>query len=122
MLFQRGAFTPIDTLKVSQVQALLVLQLPFYVIGILIVRLISSLKANSILMWGCVMNSVLNVLLNYVLMQWLQVAGIALSTTIVIMTSSVYLGLMLLRLLRERENAQIVAAVPSSVMTNSVRG
>ncbi len=120
VLFQRGAFTFDDTQTVSRVQALLLLQLPFYVIGILIVRLISSLKANSILMWGCVMNFVLNVVLNYVLMQWLQVAGIALSTAIVIMVSSGYLGLMLMRLLKARETAQVDVTESRDFMSQPV--
>ena len=55
-LFQRGAFTVIDTHLVAQVQAFLLLQVPLYLVGIVIVRLISALKASYILMWGCVLN------------------------------------------------------------------
>jgi putative peptidoglycan lipid II flippase len=89
------------------VQAFLLLQIPLYLIGILIVRLISSLKANSVLMWGCVMNFVVNVVLNYVLMQWLQVAGIALSTALVHSVSTAYLGLMLTRVLKKRRSSDL---------------
>ncbi len=106
-IFQRGAFTSTDGEVVSRVQVFLLLQVPFYIIGILIVRLISSLQSNSILMWGCVINFVLNVILNWVLMRWLDVAGIALSTALVIMVSSLYLGFMFMHVLRKREREQV---------------
>jgi putative peptidoglycan lipid II flippase len=106
VMFQRGAFLAADTEVVSRVQAFLILQLPFYVTGILVVRLISSLKANFVLVWGCVLNFIVNVVLNYVLMQWLEVAGIALSTSVVYLVSLVYLSVMLFRILKRFESPQ----------------
>lgn len=103
LLFQRGAFTATDTHVVGQVQAFLLLQVPLYLAGIVIVRLISALKANHILMWGCVLNFIVNVVLNYVFMQWLQVAGIALATFVVYVVSVIFLSYMLLRLLKDLE-------------------
>jgi putative peptidoglycan lipid II flippase len=100
LLFERGAFTPEDTAIVGQVQAMLALQIPFYSLGILYVRLISSLKANRILMYGTVISFVLNVSLNYVLKDVFGVAGIALSTAFVYVVSLIYLSVMLKRLLR----------------------
>jgi putative peptidoglycan lipid II flippase len=105
LIFERGAFAAADTGIVSRVQGFLIVQLPFYVIGILMVRLISSLKANSVLVWGCMLNFCLNVVLNYLLMQSLQVAGIALSTVIVIVVSVLYLGSKLFRILNKLERA-----------------
>jgi len=83
LLFQRGAFTTEDTHLVSQVQALFLLQVPFVSAGMLLVRLTSSLHANHWLIWSAVIGVTVNVVLNYVLMQWLGVAGIALSTSAV---------------------------------------
>ncbi len=91
LLFERGAFTPADTLVVSRVQMLYVLQVPFFLLGILIPRLLSSLHANHLLMWGAVGSFCLNVVLNYVFMQWLGVAGIALSTSLVYAITSISL-------------------------------
>ena len=113
VIFERGAFTMADTHAVSQVQAFLLLQIPLYLVGILIVRLVSALKANWILMWGCVINFLVNVVLNYVLMQWLQVAGIALSTALVYLVSVIYLSVMLQGLLRQCEIQEAVASRPS---------
>ncbi len=95
LLFQRGKFTSADTLLVSRVQAMYVLQVPFHTLGILYVRLISSLQANHILMWGTVISFILNFVLDYVLMQILGVAGIALSTTLVYVISCGFLAIML---------------------------
>lgn len=115
MIFQRGAFTAADTVTVGQVQGFLLLQVPLYLIGILIVRLISSLKANSVLMWGCVINFGVNVVLNYVLMQWLQVAGIALSTAVVYLVSVIYLSVMLQRVLKQCEVQEAVQSRPAQI-------
>jgi len=80
-----------------------VLQVPFYTLGILFVRLISSIQANYILMWGTVISFILNITLDYLLMRILGVAGIALSTTLVYMTSCVFLWVMLHRKLKQVE-------------------
>jgi putative peptidoglycan lipid II flippase len=101
-LFQRGAFTALDTQIVSQVQIFLLLQVPVYLASILLVRLISALKANHILMWGCIINFVGNVLFNYIFMQWFNVAGIALATFMVYVISATYILYMLRHILRER--------------------
>lgn len=102
ILFERGAFSTSDTQLVGQVQAFYGLQVPFYILGIFFVRLISSLKANKFLMWGSLLNLILNVVLNYVLMMYLGVSGIALSTSIVYAISMIYLGLVLFKLLKRR--------------------
>lgn len=103
ILFERGAFNAEDTSLVGQIQAFYVLQIPFYVLGVLTVRLISSLKANHILMWGAGISLPLNILLNYIFMQWIGVAGIALSTACVYGVSFLYLSIMLAKKLRVGE-------------------
>jgi putative peptidoglycan lipid II flippase len=89
ILFQRGAFTAVDTKIVSRVQAFLSLQLPFYMLAQLGVRLISALKRNSVLMVIAGVNLVLNVIFNLILMRYAGVAGIALSTSFVYLVSCV---------------------------------
>lgn len=91
LLFQRGSFTENDTALVSQIQALFALQIPFIVGSILLVRLISSLQKNRVLMWGALLNLLSNVILNFLLMKKLGVAGIALSTSCVMMISFCFL-------------------------------
>jgi len=101
LFFERGAFTSEDTYLVSRVQGLFLLQVPFYFLSILIGRLISSLQANHILLKGAVISLPLSVVLNYLFIQWLGVAGIALANSIVYFVSFCYLLYMLLGLIKE---------------------
>jgi putative peptidoglycan lipid II flippase len=83
LVFQRGSFTSEDTQLVTQVQIFYLLQIPFYLGCTLLVRLISSLKSNHILMYAAAINLVTNICFNYIFMKILGLAGIALSTSFV---------------------------------------
>jgi putative peptidoglycan lipid II flippase len=89
IVFQRGAFTALDTRIVSRVLAFLSLQIPFYILANLGVRLVSALKRNSVLMVIAGVNMVLNIIFNLILMRYAGVAGIALSTSFVYLVSCV---------------------------------
>ncbi|MBD2577202.1 polysaccharide biosynthesis C-terminal domain-containing protein [Oscillatoria sp. FACHB-1406] len=91
LVFQRGAFTARDTRIVAQIQSCYALQIPFYISGIVLVRLISSLKSNHILMYGALISLVVNCLLNYIFAEVIGVKGIALSTSCVYVISFIYL-------------------------------
>jgi putative peptidoglycan lipid II flippase len=83
LLFERGAFSSEDAKLVGQVQAYFILQVPFYLLGILGVRMLSAIMKNSILMKISFVNLIINIIGNYFLVQYFGVAGIALSTAIV---------------------------------------
>jgi len=100
ILFQRGAFTPVDTKVVSRVQAFLSLQIPFYVMANLGVRVVSALKKNWVIMVIAGINMVLNVVFNLILMRRAGVAGIALSTSLVYLVSWVLVYASIARTLR----------------------
>lgn len=100
LLFARGSFSASDVLPVTHVQQLLLLEVPFYLLSIVVVRMISSLQANRLLLIGSAISVILNVALNAVLMSFLGVAGIALSTSIVYAVMFSLLRLALGRLLR----------------------
>ncbi len=101
LLYQRGAFTAADTQVVSRVQMMLLLEIPFYTLGILVVRLISALKANRLLMYGAVINVIINAVLNYIFMIRMGVAGIGLSTVFVYIISFAYLFTVLMIVFRK---------------------
>jgi putative peptidoglycan lipid II flippase len=90
LLFERGAFQAGDTLVVSHIQIFLVAQIPFYLLTILVVRLLSSVNKNAVLMQAAMINLVLKVILNIVLVRWMGVAGIGLSTALVSLASLIY--------------------------------
>ena len=89
VVFQRGAFSGADTAVVARVQALFAVQIPFYVLGILGVRLLSATGGNRLLMWISIGNFFTNILGNYVFMHLWGVAGIAFSTSVVYMISAI---------------------------------
>jgi putative peptidoglycan lipid II flippase len=100
LMFERGAFTPEATSVVAGVQVLYLIQVPFYLISIVLVRLISAFKSNHLLAWGAAINLVVNVVLNWLFMRWIGVSGIALSTTFVYIVSCGFLALMSWRLMK----------------------
>ncbi|HET7873621.1 MAG TPA: lipid II flippase MurJ, partial [Terriglobales bacterium] len=97
LIFERGAFTPADTALVSSVQIFYSIQVPFFVWGMLFVRFLSSIRRNDLLMYGGAINLVVDVVLNLVLMRFMGVAGIALSTSLVYLVSCIFVGFFALR-------------------------
>lgn len=83
LLFERGAFTAADTARVSALQAMLALQIPFTLMGILNVRAVSALGRNHVLLIGAAVNVLANIAGNIVFSRYMGVAGIALSTSVV---------------------------------------
>jgi putative peptidoglycan lipid II flippase len=83
LLLERGAFTADDTTLVAQIQALYALQIPFFIANVFVVRLITSMRHNHLLTWVSALNLLTNILFNFLFIQWMGVAGIALSTSLV---------------------------------------
>lgn len=101
-LFEGGSFTSADTEVVAQVNAFFALQIPFYVCGILVVRVIAVLQRTVVLMWGALFCTIANIGLNAVLMSLIGVEGIALSTSIVYLMSFLFVGAVVRRDLSSR--------------------
>jgi putative peptidoglycan lipid II flippase len=110
VLFQRGAFTSADTDLVSHVQGFYALQIPLYVLCILFVRFISSVRRNDLLMYASAINLGVDIVMNLVLMRIWGVAGIALSTSIVALVSLSFLSVCSIRLL-SRESTALLSPV-----------
>lgn len=100
-VFEWGAFTQRDTSSVSFVQVMYLFQVPFYALGVLFVRTLTSLQRNQVLLWGNLISFPLNLALNLLFMRWMGPAGIALSTSVVYAVSCGYLGLALRRALSQ---------------------
>lgn len=101
-LFQRGSFTAEDTHLVAQIQAFYALQIPFYATNTLLVRLITSMQLNHILMWVFGFDLLINIILNYLFMQWLGIKGIALATSCVYLFSCFSLLLLSNKKIKEK--------------------
>lgn len=101
-LFERGDFSSHATSVVAGVQALYLIQLPFYIVSTLCVRVLNSLGCNRWLAGVATVNVVLNVVGNLALMPLLGVSGIALSTSIVYASSTIILFLIARKYLARR--------------------
>jgi putative peptidoglycan lipid II flippase len=101
LVFQRGAFKAEDVLLVSRIQAFYALQIPSYLVSIIVVRLISSLQANHLLLFVTSINLVINIVLNYTFMRWLGLPGIALSTSVVYIVSTTLCYFIIMRRLHK---------------------
>ncbi len=97
LMLQRGSFTAEDARVVAQIQSCFAIQVPFYIGCMLVVRLISAMRKNHILIVGSAFNLAINIGLNYLFMNWLGVAGIALSTSFVYVFSFLFLLVFVLR-------------------------
>ena len=102
LLYQRGAFTSLDADLVSKVQIAYALQIPFNFCGLLMVRFLSALRRNDVLMYLSGINLVLDIVLNLILMRRWGVAGIALSTSLVYVFSCLFVTAWSLWLLGHR--------------------
>jgi putative peptidoglycan lipid II flippase len=103
LIFQRGVFTGEDTSMVASVQAFFSFQIPFYIAGIMLTRLISSLRANHILMWGALINISANVGFNILFIYLMGLKGIAFSTSLVYVISFLFLWFFVARLIAQKE-------------------
>jgi putative peptidoglycan lipid II flippase len=102
LLFERGAFQSQDTALVGRIQAAYVLQIPFQVLANLLSTLLSSLRANHMLMRVWVTSLVLNVILNYLFMSLLGVTGIALASTVVYAVICAWFAVLVYRAIHPR--------------------
>jgi putative peptidoglycan lipid II flippase len=100
VLFERGAFTAADTQVVTAIQRYAALQIPFAVLGVLILRVLSSVKANHFVMWSAGISLLATILFDYEFARHWGLAGIALARGAVAAVSLCYLGAILVRVLR----------------------
>lgn len=104
VLYQRGAFTVADTELVSKVQICYLIQIPFYLWGLLFVKFLSAARRNDLLMFGAAVSLVFDVILNFTFMRFWGVAGIALSTSVVYICSLLFLMVCSLKVLKKSQN------------------
>jgi putative peptidoglycan lipid II flippase len=104
-LYQRGAFTAADAELVAHLQTLLAIQIPFLMLCALLVRFLSAIRRNDLLLYGSMINLAANVALNVMLMKIWGLTGIALSTSLMqILSALFFAGCTLWILGRHRES------------------
>jgi putative peptidoglycan lipid II flippase len=93
-VFQHGAFKAADTTLVTRIQATYLLQAPFYLVGILAVRILHALRRNQLLLVVSMISVTANLLTDVLFSHLMGVAGISLSTSTVYLCTAVVLVLM----------------------------
>lgn len=87
IFFQRGQFSVSDSQRVSSVLLMFSFQIPFYLMDIVLVRFLTAYNLNWFNILSSSISVVVNLLCNFWLIEKYGVAGIALSTSIVILVS-----------------------------------
>ncbi len=91
LFFQRGQFTGADTGLVMTVQRFALLAIPPSMVMALVLRLISSMKANRLILRASALYAALNLALDLILTRWMGIAGITLATAVVQVCGVIYL-------------------------------
>lgn len=87
---ERDQFTAEDTIKVSRIQQILLINVPFYLCTRIIVKFLTSINKNKFMAWVSLMNLFVNFILNIILIKYYDVYGLAFSTTLVLIISSFF--------------------------------
>ena len=101
ILFERNAFTSSDTVIVSKIQQMYLLQIPSYVTGLVMVKFLTSINKNNFMVLASIINLLLNVVLNYMLIKSMGVYGLALATSLVSIINSIILYVYIIKLNKE---------------------
>ena len=91
LFFERREFTSEDSLIVGQIQKIILIYLPFKISGMLLVNFLTSINKNYFMAMVAFISVVTNFVLNYILIQYYGVLGIAMSTTIVVIIRNMIL-------------------------------
>jgi putative peptidoglycan lipid II flippase len=101
IIFERDAFGRDETIIVSKIQKMYLLQLPFYLVGIIMIRFLTAINKNNFMVFTSIISLFLNLILNFILMKLMGVYGLALSTSIVSIVIGVILYFYIIKLKKE---------------------
>lgn len=93
LIFERNAFTSEDTQVVSKIQQMYLIQIPVYIITIIMVRFLEAINKNGFMAFAALLCLCLNIVFNYILVERMGVYGLALSTSLVAILNSIFLYL-----------------------------
>ncbi len=99
--YQHGHFGSRDTAVVASVLAMFAIQIPFYATSRVYYRFIVAMRRTDLILYCGMLNLGLDIVLNLVLMRWFGVAGIALATSLWMVSTCVLLDHWARVLLRE---------------------
>jgi putative peptidoglycan lipid II flippase len=87
---ERGEFTRNDTLKVSTIQQILLISVPFNLCTLVMVKFLTSINKNNFMARISLVNLLINIILNFILIKYYDVYGLVMSTTLVYILGSLF--------------------------------
>jgi putative peptidoglycan lipid II flippase len=87
LAFQHGVFKAADTAIVSPIMIMYAIQIPFYVVSRVFYRFIVAMRRTDLVFYCGLINLVLDIILNIILMRLMGIAGIALATSLWMVTT-----------------------------------
>ena len=109
LAFQHGAFKATDTAVVAPVMIMYAIQIPFYVVSRVFYRFIVAMRRTDLVFYCGAINLVLDIVLNIILMRLMGVAGIALATSLWMVSTFVLLFYWARKLLRKASLQKLTA-------------
>jgi putative peptidoglycan lipid II flippase len=91
LMFERGNFSQADTRQVAWVQAIIVMQMPFYILVQLASRIFFAVKMGRLVIWISFVIFASNFIGDVVLLQVWGIAGIALATVISYVIGTIFI-------------------------------
>jgi len=90
LLFERGSFTIEDTLKVVEIVQYGIIQVPFFGLSMIFVSYFASRLKYKVILYSAILAVSTKILLNYILIDIVGLAGVALSWTGVYLLNSIF--------------------------------
>lgn len=106
LIFERNAFTSNDTSIVTKVQQMYLIQIPFYLVTITMVKFLTSINKNNFMAFTAFLTVIFNFILNYILIEIMGVYGLALATSLVAILNS-FILFMYIKYLQKSMNFEI---------------
>lgn len=103
---QHGAFGRSDTPVVTQVLIMFAIQVPFFAASRVYYRFLVAFRRTDLIFYCGAINLVLDVILNFLLMRWFGVAGIALATSLWAVSAFLFLWYWTRKLLPGSESVE----------------
>ena len=88
LFFERGEFTSSDTNIIYVIQQMYLIQIPFYIIGIIMNKYLTAINKNNFLVLSSIISLILNIFFNYTFVELMGVKGLALATSLVSLTNA----------------------------------
>ena len=98
MIFRGDLMTRASANEVARVSIFGVIQLPFFVCHALLIRFSNAHQKQRVVVYAATFGLVLNVILNFILMQQIGVAGLALATTLSFLIISFFILLLAVKM------------------------